>query len=355
MTQDLVDGCKAVYVGNLDSRVNTAKLTDLFPASDRIRRIKILPDRHHGQELKSYAFIEYSDHLAAEEGLRTMNGQNIMGKWLGSPYALQNKTIRVHWATQGQVHKEDTSQHHHIFVGDLSSEVTDTTLSEAFSSFSSMSDARVMWDQNSGKSRGFGFVSFEDRAEADKAINTMNGLVLGSKAIRCNWANQKNSRRDTTVNHALSYEQILRQTHIAHTTIYVGNLPHYIKEHELAPFFQQFGYVLDIRLQGERGFAFVKLDTHINAAIAIVSLQGVNIAGRPARLSWGKDRATNNYTFSNPTPAPPAPYLTQMAAPSPVWVESNGQQPQLQPWMGVYYPAYQPTFNTITGPLEEAK
>ncbi|KAM3581688.1 E3 ubiquitin-protein ligase pub1 [Umbelopsis sp. WA50703] len=284
-----------------------------------------------------------------------MNGQNIMGKWLGSPYALQNKTIRVHWATQGQVHKEDTSQHHHIFVGDLSSEVTDTTLSEAFSSFSSMSDARVMWDQNSGKSRGFGFVSFEDRAEADKAINTMNGLVLGSKAIRCNWANQKNSRRDTTVNHALSYEQILRQTHIAHTTIYVGNLPHYIKEHELAPFFQQFGYVLDIRLQGERGFAFVKLDTHINAAIAIVSLQGVNIAGRPARLSWGKDRATNNYTFSNPTPAPPAPYLTQMAAPSPVWVESNGQQPQLQPWMGVYYPAYQPTFNTITGPLEEAK
>jgi nucleolysin TIA-1/TIAR len=54
-----------------------------------------------------------------------------------------------------------------------------------------------MWDQNSGKSRGFGFVSFEDRAEADKAINTMNGLVLGSKAIRCNWANQKNSRRDS--------------------------------------------------------------------------------------------------------------------------------------------------------------
>jgi nucleolysin TIA-1/TIAR len=94
------------------------------------------------------------------------------------------------------VHKEDTSQHHHIFVGDLSTEVTDTTLNEAFNMFSSMSDARVMWDQNSGKSRGFGFVSFEDRMEADRAINTMNGVVLGSKAIRCNWANQKNTRRE---------------------------------------------------------------------------------------------------------------------------------------------------------------
>jgi hypothetical protein len=46
MTQDSADGCKAVYVGNLDSRVNMAKLADLFPANDRIRRIKILPDRH---------------------------------------------------------------------------------------------------------------------------------------------------------------------------------------------------------------------------------------------------------------------------------------------------------------------
>lgn len=46
MTQDSADGCKAVYVGNLDSRVNMAKLADLFPANDQIRRIKILPDRH---------------------------------------------------------------------------------------------------------------------------------------------------------------------------------------------------------------------------------------------------------------------------------------------------------------------
>ncbi|KAI9284966.1 hypothetical protein BC943DRAFT_325119 [Umbelopsis sp. AD052] len=344
MTQDSVDGCKAVYVGNLDSRVNTAKLADLFPAKDQIRRMKILPDRHHGNEVKSYAFIEYNDHPSAEAALRMMNGKNIMGK-----------TIRVHWATQGQVHKEDTSQHHHIFVGDLSSEVTDTTLSEAFTMFQSMSDARVMWDQNSGKSRGFGFVSFEDRMDADKAIGSMNGVVLGSKAIRCNWANQKNTRRDSTISYALSYEQVLRQTHISHTTIYVGNLPHFIKEHELVPFFQQYGYVMDIRLQGERGFAFVKLDTHINAAIAIVSLQGVNIAGRPARLSWGKDRSAVNATATTyPFPtAAPAPYLTQIPAAPTVWVDSNGQQAGIQPWMGMYYPPFPPQYHAATEPLIE--
>jgi hypothetical protein len=47
--------------------------------------------------------------------------------------------------------------------------------------------------------------------------------------------------------------------------------------------------------------------------------------------------------------------MTQMPAASPVWLESNGQQPGLQPWMGVYYPAYQPHFNAaqVNEPIED--
>lgn len=48
-----------------------------------------------------------------------------------------------------------------------------------------------MWDQLSGKSRGFGFVVFKEKADAEKALAAMNGQWLGSRAIRCNWANQK--------------------------------------------------------------------------------------------------------------------------------------------------------------------
>lgn len=53
------------------------------------------------------------------------------------------------------------------------------------------SDAHVMWDQISGKSRGFGFVVFKEKADAETALGAMNGQWLGSRAIRCNWANQK--------------------------------------------------------------------------------------------------------------------------------------------------------------------
>lgn len=100
--------------------------------------------------------------------------------------------IRCNWAYQNQTAKEDLTNHAHLFVGDLSPEVTDEVLTKAFTAFGSLSDARVMWDMNSGKSRGYGFLAFRDRTDAEQAIATMNGEWLGSRAIRVNYANQKN-------------------------------------------------------------------------------------------------------------------------------------------------------------------
>lgn len=122
-----------------------------------------------------------------------------------------------------------------------------------------MSDARVMWDQNTGKSRGFGFVSFREKADAEQAISTMNGEWLGSRAIRCNWANQKaaGATGASPAAQSLSYESVLAQTPPHQTTVYIGNLPHGFQQHDLAPYFQPYGYVSDIRMQAERGFAFV--------------------------------------------------------------------------------------------------
>ncbi|KAJ3112927.1 hypothetical protein HDU96_003995 [Phlyctochytrium bullatum] len=48
-----------------------------------------------------------------------------------------------------------------------------------------------MWDPNTGKSRGYGFVAFREKSDAEQAINTMNSEWLGSRPIRVNWANQK--------------------------------------------------------------------------------------------------------------------------------------------------------------------
>ncbi|CAM0138441.1 E3 ubiquitin-protein ligase pub1 [Umbelopsis sp. WA50703] len=275
------EGCKALYVGNLDSRVTDYMLYEIFSVVGQVDNVKIIMDRNYQHGGMNYGFVEFVDHLSAEQALLAMNGRKIF-----------TSEIRVNWAVQGATQKEDTSNHFHIFVGDLSPEVDDTILTKAFSAFGTMSDARVMWDQNTGKSRGFGFVSFREKADAEQAISTMNGEWLGSRAIRCNWANQKAAGvSGGSPAQSLSYESVLAQTPPHQTTVYIGNLPHGFQQHDLAPYFQPYGYVSDIRMQAERGFAFVTLDSHENAAHAIVALNGADIGGRPARLSWGKDRA----------------------------------------------------------------
>ncbi|KAG0175054.1 hypothetical protein DFQ30_001051 [Apophysomyces sp. BC1015] len=336
------DRCKALYVGNLDPRVTEEMLTQIFSTMSPVDSVKIIHDRNFAHGGLNYGFVEFHDHQAAELALQSMAGRTVFGQ-----------EIRVNWATQGSTQKEDTSGHYHIFVGDLSPEVSDEVLSKAFNPFKSMSEARVMWDQTTGKSRGFGFVAFRDKADAEQAIATMNGEWLGSRAIRCNWANQKTTggqtpsmsvERQYAISASMSYEQIFAQSPPYHTTVYIGNLPHGITrtykticndsfanashvEQDLAPYFQQYGYVSDIRLQTDRGFAFVKMDTHANASTAIFALQGFQLGGRPAKLSWGKDRLGNSTTGTQYEA-----YTTFNYATTPTY----GQQTWMQPTAGAY-------------------
>ncbi|KAG1715649.1 hypothetical protein ID866_1531 [Astraeus odoratus] len=308
-----------LYVGNLSPRVTEYMLTEIFAVAGPVQHVKIIPDRNYQHGGLNYGFVEYLDMRAAETALQTLNGRKIF-----------DTEIRVNWAYQGSQNKEDTSGHYHVFVGDLSPEVNDEVLAKAFSAFGTLSDARVMWDMNSGKSRGYGFLAFRDKTDAEQAIATMNGEWLGSRAIRVNWANQKTQgsavggapapRPAASVGTApapinfqggpLSYESVVQQTPSYNTTVYVGNLVPYCTQADLIPLFQSIGYLSEIRMQADRGFAFVKLDTHEHAAMAIVQLQGQMVHGRPIKCSWGKDRADGTTVQPGAlTPSPTtAPY-----------------------------------------------
>jgi RNA recognition motif-containing protein len=118
-------------------------------------------------------------HSSIAAQLESGQGAQGYGPQVSGAYQLNNNN------------KEDTSNHFHIFVGDLSNEVNDEVLLQAFSAFGSVSEARVMWDMKTGHSRGYGFVAFRERVDAEKALSSMDGAWLGSRAIRCGWAIQK--------------------------------------------------------------------------------------------------------------------------------------------------------------------
>jgi RNA recognition motif-containing protein len=81
-----------------------------------------------------------------------------------------------------------------LFVGGLNWKTTDDGLRAAFESFGEISEAKVIMDRETGRSRGFGFVSFPDDAAAAKAINEMNGTELEGRAIQVNEAQERAPR-----------------------------------------------------------------------------------------------------------------------------------------------------------------
>ncbi|KAG6040447.1 hypothetical protein E4U41_000487 [Claviceps citrina] len=293
---------RALYVGGLDQRVTEDVLRQIFETTGHVQNVKIIPDKN--AKGYNYGFVEYDDPGAAERAMQTLNGRRV-----------HQSEIRVNWAYQATSNnKEDTSSHFHIFVGDLSNEVNDEILTQAFSAFGTVSEARVMWDMKTGRTRGYGFVAYRDRTEAEKALSSMDGEWLGSRAIRCNWANQKGqpSIAQQQAMHAMgmtpttpfghhqfpshgvgSYEVISNQTPNWQTTCYVGNLTPYTTPNDVVPLFQNFGFVVESRFQADRGFAFIKMDTHDNASMAICQMNGYNVNGRPLKCSWGKDKTAN--------------------------------------------------------------
>ncbi len=80
-----------------------------------------------------------------------------------------------------------------LFVGGLAWATTDDSLHQAFSQFGEVTEAKVIMDRETGRSRGFGFVTFEDGTAADTAQQSMDGQELDGRSVRVNEAQERSS------------------------------------------------------------------------------------------------------------------------------------------------------------------
>ena len=78
-----------------------------------------------------------------------------------------------------------------LFVGGISWNTGDAELRQAFEAFGEVLEATVVTDRQTGRSRGFGFVSFTEDESATKAISEMDGTELDGRNIRVNEAHDK--------------------------------------------------------------------------------------------------------------------------------------------------------------------
>jgi len=285
---------RSLYVGNLPTSMPDMLLYEIFATIAPVSNWKIIKDKATGKSL-GYGFIDYFEHEAAKTALETLNGRKI----------LENE-VKVNWAHIANGNREDPSTLFTLFVGDLSGDVIDKVLQKAFSSYGEVVDARVMMDPNTGRSRGFGFVSFRSKGEADTAMAQMNGEWLGSRAVRVNWANTKSQTQP------IQPQEVDEPGIENNTSVYVGNLPQVVTEENIRQIFSDFlSYVDQIRVH--KGYAFVHFKSHQYAKQAITTVSGRTFIDRPIKCGWGKERApTGNSAPSVANYSPvSSPYLPQ--------------------------------------------
>jgi RNA recognition motif-containing protein len=78
-----------------------------------------------------------------------------------------------------------------LFVGGLSFNTTEESLRQAFSSFGTLVETKIITDRDSGRSRGFGFVSFDNDDDAEQALQKVNGTELDGRTIRVDQATDR--------------------------------------------------------------------------------------------------------------------------------------------------------------------
>ena len=82
-----------------------------------------------------------------------------------------------------------------LFIGGLSWDTNESGLRAAFERFGDIEELKIITDRNTGRSRGFGFITFSDEAAAQTAMSEMDGTELDNRTIKVNEAQERKPRR----------------------------------------------------------------------------------------------------------------------------------------------------------------
>ncbi|XP_037539873.1 embryonic polyadenylate-binding protein [Nematolebias whitei] len=258
----------SLYVGDLHPDVTEAMLYQKFSPAGPIMSIRVCRDIITRRSL-GYAYINFQQPADAECALDTMNYDVIKGR-----------PIRIMWSQRDPALRK--SGVGNIFIKNMDESIDNKALYDTFSAFGNILSCKVVCDEKGSK--GYGFVHFETQEAANRAIETMNGMLLNDRKVFVGHFKSRKEREVEFGSKAVKF-----------TNVYIKNFGEDLSDEKLKELFSAFGRTLSVRVMKDekgrsRGFGFVNFAHHEDAQKAVEEMNGKEINGKTIYVGRAQKR-----------------------------------------------------------------
>ncbi|XVE61591.1 hypothetical protein DITRI_Ditri06bG0052900 [Diplodiscus trichospermus] len=266
-------GVGNVFVKNLCDSIDNVGLQQLFQKFGNVISCKVAT--FEDGKSKGYGFVQFESQESANAAIENLNDtifgdkQIYVGKFM-------KKCDRVL--------PSPDAKYTNLYIKNLDLEVTEELLQEKFSEFGKIASLVLAKDEN-GASRGFGFVNFDSPDDAKRAIETMNGSQLGSKALYVARA-QKKAEREQILRNQFEERRKEKIMKYKASNVYVKNIDDDVTDEELREHFSQCGTITSAKLMRDdkgisKGFGFVCFSAPEEATKAVTTFHGYMFHRKP--------------------------------------------------------------------------
>nr|GLL46082.1 33 kDa ribonucleoprotein, chloroplastic [Ipomoea trifida] len=181
-----------LFVGNLPFSLTSSQLSEIFSEAGRVSKVEVVYDRVTGRS-RGFAFITMGSVEEANEAIRMFDGSLVGGRTakVNFPEVPRGGEREVIASRARSSYQENFNSPHRLYASNLSWNLTSQGLREAFADQPGVLNAKIVYDKETGRSRGFGFVSFASAGELESALNAMDGVEVEGRPLRLKIAIQK--------------------------------------------------------------------------------------------------------------------------------------------------------------------
>uniref|UniRef100_A0A8C0U8G8 Polyadenylate-binding protein n=1 Tax=Cyanistes caeruleus TaxID=156563 RepID=A0A8C0U8G8_CYACU len=284
-------GVGNVFIKNLDDSIDNKALYDTFSTFGNILSCKVVCDENGS---RGYGFVHFETHEAATRAIETMNGMLLNDRKV---FVGHFKSRKEREAEVGARAIEFTN----VYIKNFGDDMDDDRLREIFSKFGKTLSVKVMMD-NSGRSKGFGFVNFEKHEEAQKAVADMNGKEINGRVLYVGRA-QKRLERQSELKRKFEQMKQERVNRYQGVNLYVKNLDDGIDDERLRKEFSPYGTITSAKVMTEsgrsKGFGFVCFSSPEEATKAVTEMNGRIVSTKPLYVALAQRKEERKAILTN--------------------------------------------------------